>query len=43
MCLRNSEVTVERISFCNVNEILIEHGIRCLPCFFTNDVIDPFP
>ena len=24
----------------NVNEKLVEHGIHCLPCSYTNDVID---
>ena len=38
-CLRKSEVSVERISVCNVNENLVEHGIHCLPCSYTNDAI----
>ena len=41
--LRKSEidvVTVERISVCNVTETLMEHGIDCLPCFYTDCVID---
>ena len=38
--LRKSKVTVERISVCNVTEKLREHGIHCLPCLYTNDVID---
>ena len=42
-CLRTSEVTVERISVCNVIEKLIEHGIHCLPCSYTNDVIYLLP
>ena len=41
--LRKTEVTVERISFCNVNKELIEHGVHCLPCSYTNDVIDLLP
>ena len=31
ICLKKSEVSVERISVCNVTEILAEHGIQCLP------------
>ena len=30
ICLRNYEVSVERISVCNVFENLPEHGIHCL-------------
>ena len=40
ICLRKSECIVERISVYNVIEKLIEHGILCLPCSYTNDVID---
>ena len=43
ICLRNSEVTGERISVCNVIEKLMECGIHCLPCCCTNDVIDILP
>ena len=32
ICLRKSEVSVERVSVCNVTENLAEHGIHCLPC-----------
>ena len=39
ICLREPEVSVERISVCKVTEILAEHGIHCLPCVQTNDVI----
>ena len=38
--LRKSKVTVERISVYIVIEKLMEHGIRCLPCSYTNDDID---
>ena len=38
ICLRKSEVTVERISFFNVIEN--EHGIQCLSCSCTNIGID---
>ena len=41
--LRKSEVTVERISMCDVIEKLMEHGIHCLPCSYTNDVIYLLP
>ena len=34
ICLRKSEVSVERISACDVNENLVEHGIHCLPWSF---------
>ena len=37
--LRKSEVTVERISVCDVTEKLKEHGINCLPCSYIKDVI----
>ena len=40
ICLRKSEVSVERISVCNVIENLVEYGISCLPCSYTNGVID---
>ena len=40
ICLRKSEVPVERISLCNVIENLAEHGIHCLLCSYTNDIID---
>ena len=40
ICLRKSEVSVERISVCNVTENLAEHGRHCLPCSYTNDVIN---
>ena len=43
ICLRKSEVTIERISVCNVIEKLREHGIHCLPCSFANDIIDLLP
>ena len=39
-CLRKSEVSVERNSVCNVIVNLAEHGINCLPCSYTNGVID---
>ena len=37
ICLRKSEVSVERISVYNI-ENLAEYGIHCLPYSFTNDV-----
>ena len=42
-CLRESEVSVERISVCNVNKNLVEHDIHCLPCSYTNGVKDMLP
>ena len=42
ICLRKFEVSVERISVCNVIEKLMEHGIHCLPCFYTRDIISLF-
>ena len=43
ICLRKSEVTVEKISVCNDTEKVMEHGIHCLPFSYTNDVIDLLP
>ena len=43
ICLRQSEITVERNSVCNVTEKLMENGIHCLPCSYINDVIDMLP
>ena len=40
ICLRKSEVPVERISVCNLIENGVEHGIHCLPCSYTNEVIN---
>ena len=39
ICLRKSEISDEIISVCNVIEKLTEHGIHCLQCSGTNDVI----
>ena len=41
--LRKSEVTVERISVCYDIEKMMEHGIHCLPCSYTNEIIDLLP
>ena len=41
-CLRKYRVSVERISICNV-EKMAKHGIHCLPCSYTNDVINLLP
>ena len=38
-----SEVSVERVSVSYVIEKLMEHGIHCLPCSYTNEVIDILP
>ena len=43
ICLRKSEVIVERISVCKVIENVAEHGIHCLPCSYTNGIIDMLP
>ena len=40
ICLKKSEVSVGRISVCNVIDKLMEHDIHCLPCFYTNDFIE---
>ena len=40
ICWRKSEVTVIRISDCNVIEKWMEHGIHCPLCYYTGDVID---
>ena len=38
ICLRKSEVTVEKISVCNVSEKLMGHGIHGLARFCSRDV-----
>ena len=38
VCLRESKVSVEGISVCHVIEKLMEHGIHCLPCSYSNDI-----
>ena len=43
ICLRESEVSVDRISVCDVIKNLAENGIHCLPWSYTNDVIDMLP
>ena len=43
ICLRKSEVSVDRISVRNIIEYLAEHGMHCLPYSYTNDVIDMLP
>ena len=39
ICLRKSEVSFRKISVCSVIENLAEHGIHCLPCFYSKDII----
>ena len=39
ICLRKSEVYVKK-TVSNIIEKLVEHGIHCLPCSYTNDMID---
>ena len=43
ICFRKSKGSVGRISVCNVTEHSAEHGIHCLPCSYTNDVINMLP
>ena len=43
ICLKKSEVSVERISVYIVVGNLVEHSIHCLPCSYSNDVIDLLP
>ena len=43
ICLRKSGVTVEIISVCNIIEKLMEYGIHCLACSYTNNVINMIP
>ena len=43
ICLRNSEVCVERISDCYVIEKFAEHGMHCVPCSNTSDGIELLP
>ena len=39
ICLRKSEVSVERVSVCKVIENLAEHGIHYLPFSYLSDGI----
>ena len=43
ICSRTFEVTVEIISVCNNTEKMMAHGIHCLPCSYTKNVIDILP
>ena len=44
ICLqKKSEISVEKISVCYVTENLAEYDTHCLPCFYTNDVINLLP
>ena len=44
ICLRKSEVNVKRKqNSINVIEKIVEHGIHCLQCSYTNDSIDLLP
>ena len=40
ICLRKSEVYVLKKKVSDVFEKLLEHGIHCLPCSYTNGIID---
>ena len=39
ICLKTSESSIETISVGSVIEKLAEHGIHCLPCSSTTEVI----
>ena len=40
ICFRKFEVFVEKKkSVCKALEKLVAHGIHCLPCYYTNDII----
>ena len=39
VCFRKYKVSIERLSVCSVIGKLAEHGIHCVPCSETNDVI----
>ena len=41
--LRKPEVSVERNSVCNVIEELMGHGVHCLTCSLSYNVIDILP
>ena len=43
ICLRKSDISVERITVHNGIEKLSEHGIHSLLCFDTSDVIYLLP
>ena len=36
---KKSEISVERFSVCNVIEKLVEHGMLCMPCSKTKDIM----
>ena len=39
----NLKLSIERISIYNGIKKLVEHGMHCLPCSSTNDIIDLLP
>ena len=39
----NLKGLLKKFSVCTVIEDLAEHGIHCLQCFYTNDVINILP
>ena len=43
ICLRKSDIFVEKISVPNINENLAEYGKQCLPSIDANDVINLIP
>ena len=40
ICLKKKFSFYKTILVCNVVENLARHGIYCLPCFYTNEIID---
>ena len=43
MIIRRSEDSFERISVFDIEEQIGEHGIHCLPCFKTKDIMHLLP
>ena len=44
ICLRTSEVSIERVTVCKfIQKNLAEHGIYCLLCYNTYEVIYLLP
>ena len=39
ICLRKTEFLLKEFQ-CDAIENLVEHGVHCLPCSYTNDVIN---
>ena len=43
ICLRKSEVSIEKNTVCKVTENQAEHGIHSLPCSYISNVINMLP